>query len=380
LNVIKVDLDIDVDDDGDKDDTDENTEDTAPGGIVFVNWDDDNDNNICDNDPSESPVTGENELVSIGLKIEPTLNTGTATLEATAGGSRIKIWTTATKTGSITLPKSWNLATETLPDTLYVEAIEKSGSEGDTKLKLKWEKDSVLCEDEITLTCVKINLALGAYRSPVNIGLSDYNHAALVTGYGGTGPYGIDAAEGSGRRTEAQLLIFSNWHILEMPGSGQPAVPSTLAGLIGQHDPPGWPGANHEYLVSNPGLANRDDLRLVILDNAQTVQGVVADYCWDNAVEGPGDDPDWDGDINHIVNLRCDGLVEVIYELAGVQVWGRNGSNYPIQDWPLEHSGWLAWIAPDHLTPIVQRGGIVGSPTRFVAQPLVEPQTMEPHE
>ena len=377
--ILKVDLDIDVDDDGDKVAADETAEDSAPGGIVFVNWDDDNDNNTCDYDPSESPVNGENELVSIGLKIEPTLNSGTATLEATAGGSRIKIWTTATKTGPITLPKTWDLATQTLPDILYVEAIDKSGSEGDTKLKLKWEKDSASCEDEITLTCVKINLALASYRSPVMVLGSDFNHADIVTGYGGNGPYGIDAAEGSGLRTKAELLTLQNYHIVGMPGAGQGAAASTLQDVVNLHNPAGWPGANHEFLVSNPGLANRDDLRLQILANTETVQGVVQGYCWNDAVEGPNNTL-WDGNINNIENLRCDGLVEVVYELAGVQVWGKNGAHYPIQTWPAEHNQIGTAPAADRLSPICQRGGVAGSPTRFASQPLVEPTTMEPHE
>jgi hypothetical protein len=292
------------------------------------------------------------------------------------------VWETANKTGPVSLPKSWNLASETLPATLYVEAIDKSSAEGDTVLNLKWEDGgTTVCNDEITLTCVKINLALAAYRSPVEPWpfSPDFNHAAIVSGYGGTGPYGIDAAEGCGRRQKSQLLTLANYHIMEMPGRDQAAVASTLQGLVDQHDPTGWPGAGHEYLVSNPGLASHDDLRNQILDNTEAVQTAVNGYCWNDAVEGPSNTL-WNGTIAGIENLRCDGLVEVVYELAGVQVWGRNGMNYPIQTYPAEHNSIGMTLDPDRLSPIVQRGGVTGSPTHFEPQPLVEPSTMEPHE
>lgn len=103
------------------------------------------------------------------------------------------------------------------------------------------------------------------------------------------------------------------------------------------------------------------------------------DYCWNDAVEGPLNTV-WDGTIAGIQNLRCDGLVEVVYELAGVQVWGRDWMNYPIQAYPEEHNTIGLWPDPDRLSPICQRGGIVDSPSRFASQPLVEPTTMEPHQ
>ena len=32
----------------------------------------------------------------------------------------------------------------------------------------------------------------------------------------------------------------------------------------------------------------------------------------------------WDGNLNTITHLRCDGLIEVAYEINGVEVWGMN--------------------------------------------------------
>jgi hypothetical protein len=74
--------------------------------------------------------------------------------------------------------------------------------------------------------------------------------------------------------------------------------------------------------------------------------------------------------------LRCDGLVEVWYELATIEVWGMNGTHYPIQTWPHEHQI-LGMDEPQtDLSPVVQRGGVANSPTRFIADVLFQPQTL----
>ena len=71
--------------------------------------------------------------------------------------------------------------------------------------------------------------------------------------------------------------------------------------------------------------------------------------------------------------VRCDGLVEVCYELADLEVWGRNGTHYPINPWLEEHDN-LGMDEPQiELSPIVQRGGIPNSPTKFIATPPFEP-------
>ena len=71
----------------------------------------------------------------------------------------------------------------------------------------------------------------------------------------------------------------------------------------------------------------------------------------------------WDGTISDLDNIRCDGLVEVAYELNSVKVWGKNrqSANYLIQDYPSEHNNAPNFPAdpdPDaEVCPSVQRGG-----------------------
>jgi hypothetical protein len=87
--------------------------------------------------------------------------------------------------------------------------------------------------------------------------------------------------------------------------------------------------------------------------------------------------PNWDGIIENIHALRCDGVVEVCYELAGVEVWGKNGVHYPIQNWPDEHNVFGMTDAQTELSPIVQQGGVgVINPTRMRVATRFEPQNL----
>ena len=80
----------------------------------------------------------------------------------------------------------------------------------------------------------------------------------------------------------------------------------------------------------------------------------------------------WDGTIDDIDELRCDGFVEVVYEMNGVDVWGKGQTHYSIVDYPGEHNDspfvdracclklTCSCIEPDpniHVVPVVQRGG-----------------------
>ncbi len=117
ITVVEVDLDISGVNDEDEE---------YPGGYVGVNNDDDNSNDTLDKDESGT-VSGEDDLVSISLSISPSsLDEGQAKLEATSGSSKIKVWESSTKGTEVTLPKTWDLSSESVPATLYVEGIVKS--------------------------------------------------------------------------------------------------------------------------------------------------------------------------------------------------------------------------------------------------------------
>lgn len=348
-----MDLDIDVDDDGDVDDDDEAKE-KNPGVIVFENWDNDNWESTHTDTPDkdETFVRGENDLVLFYPKLEPTLTTGTLKLEATAGGSRVKVWTSAEKGTEITLPKTWNLATETVPATLYLEGYEQSTSANDVELKLSYANGgSSIGEDKLKITVVRQNRGVAIYRDLDSNAFAEYEHAGLITSY-------------LGKRTQQSLTNDQNWVTTEMGTDGI----HTSDLLTFRTTRP-----FHGYF----GVANLSDAkRNEVLRNAATCLDAGIAYVWPNAVEGP--DGDWDGTMANINRLRCDGLVEVCYEIGGLDVWGRNGTHYPIQTWTDEH-GDIAF-APTYpqtkLCPVVQRGGVPNSPTRFIAAVLFQPQSL----
>jgi hypothetical protein len=110
----------------------------------------------CKNDPpgrvlcldKEGDGSGQDELAQIQLVVPDALD-GTVKLEATAGGSLIKIWDKPDKTGTeIHLPATWSPSTA--PCNLYVDGI----ATGCVSLKLSYyggRRPSNPCCDEIAL-------------------------------------------------------------------------------------------------------------------------------------------------------------------------------------------------------------------------------------
>ncbi len=357
LTVLKVDLDIDVDDDGDVDETDESKEE-SPGAIVFENWDNDDGDAAHTPDKDKTSVTGENDLVPLYPKLEPTLTTGTLKLEATAGGSRVKVWTSATKGTEVTLPKTWDLTTETVPTTLYLEGYDESASANDIELKLSYANGgSSICDNKLKITVVRQNLGVASYRalaSAIIIWLGgDFNHNGLIAGY-------------TGKRTKSDLENDAKWVIVEMDGSAcvqttlqaHKAAASPFHGFYSVND---ITDSQRNYVVTNGWLCLAD--------------GTIG-YTWADAVDGDGIGLNWGGTIGDIDQLRCDGLVEVCYELANVEVWGRNGAHYLIQNFAEEHNDFGMDEPQTELCPIIQRGGVANSPTHFVSTVLFQPQTL----
>lgn len=131
----------------------------APGGLVPLNKDDDDTNGTADKDQA-GPITGENDLVALSVDSSGA-TTGTLKLEAASGGSRVKIWETATKQNEIVLPKTWDLASETPPATVWVEGVVASAAPRDVELKLTYTAEGGSgCSDSVKLTVVGVDLVL----------------------------------------------------------------------------------------------------------------------------------------------------------------------------------------------------------------------------
>ena len=131
-------------------------------------------------------------------------------------------------------------------------------------------------------------------------------------------------------------------------------------------------------------------------------------YCTFNCLEPNG--TNWDGTLTDVAALRCDGLVELAYEINDIMVWGRivNGSepHYDMRDniYLEEHNEWKWGDDPEDweddmyatMLPITQGGfaddyiaehrpNYHGNPfrghlwdTRFQEQRLVQPEVLSP--
>ena len=352
----KVDLKIDVDDDGDIDSIDD-AEEESTGAIVFENWDNDDDDSDFKPDNTENSVSGEDDLVRIELDIEPSsLSTGTVRLES--NNTKIKIWESATKNNmEIILPATWDLSTTSVPTELFVEGFNESNSQNDTTLTLSYTApggSTPICEDNINITVVRINLGSAAYRAmrPSVISfVGEFDHASLVVDY-------------TGKRKKSDLEDHSRWRVIQMFGTEE--VGANILSLLNYRT----------TALPFHGVYSVDDLedseRNNIVKNAFDIL-LIPDigYIWPNALDWKG--LSWDGTIADIDDLRCDGLIEVCYELAQVEVWGKNGTNYLIQNNILEHNN-LGKADPQiELSPIVQRGGVPNSPTRMKLKSLYTP-------
>jgi len=155
--------------------------------------------------------------------------------------------------------------------------------------------------DTVKATVVMINLGNAVYRdNSFGFGVDPRRgHSAIVYKY-----------EGTCNPTE-----FSNsdkFYVIEMQG---PTDDKTLTTMLG-----------YGCYTNVSDITYSKRLSIIKTAKALVARGV--DYEAVNAV-WPGN---WDGTIENITDLRCDGLVEVCYETSGVDVWAMkreyNGTSY----------------------------------------------------
>ncbi len=162
----EVDLDVDSDHDRDIDDADDPIE-VSDGGWVWVNSDDDNGNGIPDRD-DPGPVSQEDDLVAVTIRLDPSpLHAGALTLSVLEGASRIKVWSDPNKSTPITLPITWNLETNQPLPTLYLEGLHPSASPRDVTLRLRYSAGDEEREDDISLTILQVEIAMDGNRDDV---------------------------------------------------------------------------------------------------------------------------------------------------------------------------------------------------------------------
>jgi hypothetical protein len=144
---------------------------------LFVPYNDDDDDSNGIEDSLGGAVSGEDEIRQASFSITPSLSTGEAKLEATAGSSNIKVFEDSSKSTEVTLPKTWDLSSESLPDKHYVEGYSTSSSLRDTELTLSYIRSgSTIESDKVKITVVDVDWAEDT-TTPQTYGYDSYTNA-----------------------------------------------------------------------------------------------------------------------------------------------------------------------------------------------------------
>jgi len=193
--VIFVGLSADLNRDGiyGESDSDEHT---APGMLIFVNSDDDDQNGREDH--LDDGTSAENDLVDVKIDGAPgTLDAGKLILEVVQGSDRIKVWASPHKgAGELLLDslineREWIIgrdirSLDEWPNKLYIEAISSRSAIGDVSLSLRYEiNGKVLSSDELVITNITSrDIALFETARPENeafVYKSEANPASVLS-------------------------------------------------------------------------------------------------------------------------------------------------------------------------------------------------------
>lgn len=330
FTIIKVDLDIwnggsDLDngeDAGSQGAQVPDADEESVGAYLLVNWDDDDGDGTMSADGSWSSepkpdldestaITDEDNLAQLKPNLEPMLDEGTVELEVSgADKDKIKLWEKKTKETEVTLTsnkKTWDLSNSTqksefedfIANSLWIEGIDEGSAERAVTFTLRY-KDSggtEICDDVNKATVVMINLADAVYRDNMLWSQNARGHSAIVWAF-------------DGPMTSANLSDDTKFKIVEMQG---PTKNRTLATITQDASYP----ARGCYTSS--GLTYIQRLKILKTALSLVPGGMGYPTLGGNVLEPKNT---WDGALNTVTHLRCDGLIEMCYEIIGVDVWG----------------------------------------------------------
>ncbi|OQY03964.1 MAG: hypothetical protein B6I25_07565 [Planctomycetales bacterium 4572_13] len=324
---------------------------TNLGGYLLVNWDDDNGNDKPD--LYESTASSDDDLAKIELSLLPAGLEGT--VELTGFGCNIKIWDNQNKQNEITDP---NWAVADMPSELWIEAITPSNTERDIGLSLVYTKNNTtIATDTVKATAVMINLGNVVGREVNNDIFAERGHTSIVGKFTGT-------------CTKGDLVDASKYTLFESDGGDD------------WWTEPGPREASLTHVTARPGREFFGDLtpfltsyaasgltytnRLAILKTAKWLIEYTNNIEY-SKYDAVWSEDGWDTSLPDIDKIRCDGFVEVCYELNGYNSWGLiDGGNarFPIGVFQDEHNEWRFGDDPEDgeddfwawLMPITQIG------------------------
>jgi len=111
--------------------------------------------------------------VNLAYDPSPGINGHKTILQASSGGTKIKVWTTSTKGMEISLPTTYVIGTDTVPSTIWVEGVDT----GEAML------DAVIKEsDDMVVTTDKVKFTVAADCAPPTFTDITAVHAAAKCG------------------------------------------------------------------------------------------------------------------------------------------------------------------------------------------------------
>ncbi|MBN2024187.1 MAG: hypothetical protein JW809_15495 [Pirellulales bacterium] len=376
---------------------DEDKEETE-GAYLLVNWDDDDGDGqmtaagtftqLPVPDLTENSVANEDNLAKLVPRLQASPQMGTVELTVTSGATAVRFWSQKTKGTQIPTTKTWDLAVvaqrndfATLcANGIWMEGVAASAAERDVVIQLKYTLNGKeLASDTVKATVVMINLANAVYRDNELWTQGARGHAALVARFMGPSC------------TRECLMSDRCYTLIEMDGPTDYRLLSTITG-------------DTQYgCFTNESVNYVDRLRILGVAKGMVARANDIGYDFRDALAPQ----DWDGRLDTIETLRCDGLVETCYEMNGVNVWamhralargGDNTYNYDIASqaevWTYnattnrwtrnpnslpdnleEHNDWDNAFWADTLMPATQCGHVTpqDAATQFSTQNLCRP-------
>jgi len=197
-------------------------------------------------------------------------------LSAPEYGDKIKVWLNPTKGTEVSLPKTWNLTTDTLPSVLYVEGVVTSETKGDVVLTLAWSVGS--CDDTVKVTVVSVDLDIYHGQSGAMLleGKEDDKHGAVTVA-------NLNDTDGDGRADKDDDYVMEA-EVALSAAAAKDATAITVGSVVG-------------YAAGDQiGIRRQDnssgELRTIQSINANTItltEGLGQAYAINDRVYHPGE-------------------------------------------------------------------------------------------
>lgn len=298
------------------------------GAFILVNWDDDNQaNGTVVPDLQETTVIGEDNLALLTPWVSPLPRSGSVELEVSgADANKVKLWVSQSKLSEITLSsfkKSWNLSDSSqrtdfqnrINGGIWIEGIAPGTAKRAVSFTLRYkELSNTFADDKVNATIVFMRLGSAVYRE-LNVFMERHlGHGAILYRF-------KDGVE----LTEANLENAASYEVCHSMGQANGPTIQPYTNITQEPGAAHWPGC---YELPNMSYVDRlnalkaakelYDLRAAISYPSGFATNVI--------VTQSGGTNTWNGAFSDIIELRCDGFIEAIFEKPGSylgNVWGK---------------------------------------------------------